>query len=359
MAAISPRVLFEQVQNTAGWALDGDRTSRATSFRDALADVEAVQSAYEASDASLPYFRALLAAHFCTVATFVPTDVDARIRHHAFEEMDEAALAAACDVIDEAAAWDVSLVSARVVERVSGHDGEWFSVRAGALGRALTIGARELAARLSAAIDDELAREHGVLVRLLAQGDPLDLLRVTTVTAHNLGDLSRVVDAWPNKPEHAALRAVYTRLGHAPSERYGDAFARAGVLNKAEMADENHRFLALRKPRGLRRSRDLLLPIGPFFDDWGETIARSPSLDERDRAEVVAALLSMHESRPAQRGVLRALSAIHAATPKGLAAFEHLLPARMRKVISSGPLRDALKTPRAVFEARMRKRARF
>ncbi len=359
MAAISPRVLFEQVQNTAGWVLDGDRSSRATSFRDALADVEAVQRAYEASDASLPYFRALLAAHFCTVATFVPTDVDARIRHHAFEEMDEAALAAACDVIDEAAGWDVSLVSARVVERVSGHDGEWFSVRAGALGRALTIGAQTLAARLSAAVDEELARENGVLLRLVANGDPLDVLRVTTVIAHNLGDLSRVVDAWPNKPEHATLRAIYTRLGHAPSERFGDAFVRAGVLNKAEMADENHRFLALRKPRGLRRSRELLLPIGPFFDDWGETIARSPLLDERDRAEVVAALLAMHESRPAQRGVLRALSAIHATTPKGLAAFEHMLPARLRKVISSGPLRDALKTPRAVFEARMRKRARF
>lgn len=359
VSAIAPRVLFDQVRSTASWALDGDPSSPKTSFRAALADVEAVERAYESDHTSLPYFRALLAAHFCTVATFVPTDVDARIRHHAFEDMDEAKLAAACDVIDEASRWDVRLVSARVVAGVSGHDGEWFSVRSGALGRALTIGASALVERLSTAIDEELAREHAALSELLAHGDPLDVLRIVTTIAHNLGDLSRVVEAWPNRPEHAAHRARYTRLGHAPCDRFGDRFARAGVLNKAEMADENHRFLALRKPRALRRSRDLLLPIGPFFDDWGEAIAKSPSLDERDRAEIAAALVSMHESRPEQRGCLRALSAIHAHAPGGLGALEHMLPARLRKVLSSGPLRDALKTPRAVFEARMRKRAKF
>jgi hypothetical protein len=348
--------LIEQVRNTAGWALDGDPTLPETTFRAALADVEAIERAYASDESSLPYFRALLAAHFCTVATFVPTDVDARIRHHVFEEMDEAKLAAACDVVDEAARWDPNLVSARVVRGISGHNGEWFSVRAGALGRAITVGARDLAARLVAAIDEELAREHAVLVEL-TRGDPLDLLRCATTIAHNLGDLSRVVDAWPKRPEHDALRAQYTRLGHDKSDRFGDAFARAGVLNKAVMADENHRFLALRKPRALRRSRDLLLPIGPFFDDWGATIATSSSLDEKERAEIVAALLSIHESRPEQRGCLRALSAIHAKTPRGLNALEHLLPARLRKLISSGPLRDALKTPREVFEARMRKKA--
>ncbi len=353
--SIAPRVLFEQVRNAAGWVLDGPLRPE-TSFRAALADVDATERAYEGSDTSLPYFRALLAAHFCTVATFVPTDVDARIRHHAFVELNAEALAAACEVIDEAARWDVNLVSARVVRGISGHAGEWFSVRAGALGRALAIGAGDLAARLEAAIDDELAREHAALVDL-ARGDPLDLLRVVTTVAHNLGDLSRVVDAWPNHPTHAALRAKYTRLGHDKSERYGDAFVRAGALNKSVMADENHRFLALRKPRGLRRARDLLLPIGPFFDDWGKTIAKSSALEEKERAEIVAALLELHESRPEQRGCLRALAAIQDNTPRGLAAFEHLLPARTRKLISSGPLRDALKTPREVFEARMRKRA--
>ena len=53
VSAIAPRVLFEQVRNTAGWALDGSIQPE-TSFRAALGDVEAVQRAYEADDASLP-----------------------------------------------------------------------------------------------------------------------------------------------------------------------------------------------------------------------------------------------------------------------------------------------------------------
>lgn len=357
MSAIAPSVLLEQVRSTAAWALDGASDTSATSFRAALADEDAIAHAHAASPHGLPYFRALLAAHFCTVATFVPTDVDARIRHHAFEDMDEAALAAACDVIDEAAGWDVSLVSARVVNGISGHLGEWLSVRAGALGRAVELGARELAARLRAGIDDDLAREHAVLAELAARGDELDVLRAATTVAHNLGDLSRVVDAWPAHEGLLEMRAHYTRLGHAPRAPFGDLFARAGALNKAEMADENHRFLALRKARSLRRSRDLLLPIGPFFDEWGALVATHPSQDERERAEVVSALLAIHEARPTERGCLRALAAIDARTAGGLPSFATHLPARLRKTLSAGPLRDALKTPRAVFEARLRKRA--
>lgn len=353
MSAIAPHVLFEQVRSTAAWALDGP-ASPTTSFRDALGDLDAATRAYPDG---LPYFRALLAAHFCTVATFVPTDVDARIRHHAFTAMDARAIDDACSVIDEAARWDATLVSARVVSfegiSISGIGGEWLAVRAGALGRALSIGEGAIASRLEAAIDEELDREHALYVALEARGDALDVLRAATTIAHNLGDLSRVVDLWPDKPAHA-IRAKYTRLGHDFSAKY-DRFARAGALNKAVMAEENHRFLALRRPRALRRSRDLLLPIGPFFDDWGKTIATHASLDDRDRAEVVDALLALHASRETQRGCLRALAGIDAATRGGLPKIVELLPAKTRRALASGPLRDALKTPREAFEARMRK----
>lgn len=354
-------MLLEQVHATAGWALARETAKPGETFRDALADVNAIEHAYPDG---LPYFRALLAAHFCTVATFVPTDVDARIRHHAFVSMERDALAAACDVIDEASTWDATLVSARVVSfdgaRVSGIGGEWLAVRAGALGRAAILGASEITARLVSAIDDELERSRALYASLEARGDPLDVLRAATTLAHNVGDLSRVVEAWPAAPALAELRAIYTRLGHARSARFGDAFARAGALNKAVMADENHRFLPLRKPRALRASRDLLLPIGPFFDDWGRVIATHPMLGERDRAEIIDALLDIHLSRPAQRGCLRALSAIDAHTRGGLLrlATDHL-PARTRKTLtSSAPIRDALKTSTETFEARMRKTGR-
>ncbi len=353
MIGIAPHVLFEQVRSTAGWALDGPIASQ-TSFRAVLADLESAERAH--AESGLPYFRALLAAHFCTVATFVPTDVDARIRHHTFVSMSEQDLAAACDLIDEASRWDVDLVSARVVSKLSGHDGEWLAVRSGALGRALVLGSEPIVSRLAAAIDDELSRELGIL-ESLARADSLEWLRGATTVAHNLGDLSRVVEAWPNKPEHAALRARYARLGHVASPQFGAAFVRAGVVNKAVMAEENHRFLALRKPRALRSSRDLLLPFGPFFDAWGRTVATHSALSEDDRGEVVAALLSVHVAKPASRGCLRALVGIDAHTSRGLVAYESLLPARMRKLLSSGPVREAIKTREEVFQARMRKLA--
>jgi hypothetical protein len=346
MIGIAPATLIDQVRNTAAWALDGP-VGADTTFRAALR---------EAAVTGLDYFRLLLAAHHCTVATFVPTDVDVRIRHHTFANLTEEELGIASNTVDEACRWNVGLVSARIVAGLSGHDGEWMAVRAGALGRALSIGAEVVAARLSLALDDELAREHRTLVEL-EQSDPLDWLRAATTVAHNLGDLSRVVEGWPDTGAHTAARARFARLGHAPSARFGAAFARAGAANKAIMADENHRFLALRKPRALRMSRDLLLPIGPFFDGWGRTVATHSALDERDRAEVVTALLSVHVAKPASRGCLRALAAIDSSTPRGLVAFEHLLPARMRKLLSSGPVREALKTPEEAFLARTRRLA--
>src|SRR5262249_19623436 len=138
--------------------------------------------------------RALLAAHFATVATFVPTDVDARIRHHVWSAMQTAEeIAAACDVVDEVASWDARWVSARTVDdgerSLSGHDGEWLGVRAGALGRASALGASELVERLVENIDSELAREERMFVNAWKEGAPAArTLSIATIIAHNLGD---------------------------------------------------------------------------------------------------------------------------------------------------------------------------
>jgi hypothetical protein len=148
------------------------------------------------------------------------------------------------------------------------------------------------------------------------------------------------------------------KLGHERADRFGGAFMRAGTLNKALTAIENHRFLALRAPRGLRRARSLLLPIGPFFDDWGETIARSTLLEHEDRAEVVTALLETHLRGEDQQGPLRGLAAIHHHVPGGLDRLAPDLPARMRKIVRAGAVRDAIKTSKAVFEGRYLARAK-
>jgi hypothetical protein len=383
-SGIDAELLVSQVKSTASWLWEDPRAGRVA---EAL-----VPCARE--ERGLSYFRLLLAAHFATVATFVPTDVDARIRHHAWVAMEGAPeVAAACAVVDEVARWDAVWVSARTVEadapscsskpcpppnacdrslplaralplpvrdgaaRVSGHDGEWLAVRAGALGRAAVLGAADLVDRLVADLDAELEREGRALDQAFAMESPVDrVLSLATILAHNLGDLSRVVEAWPRHPELAAIRTRYARLGHPEAQGSRSSFVRAGILNKALMAPENHRFLPLRKARALRASRAHLLPIGPWFDAWGEHVARS--FEEREAAEVATALLELHVSSPDQQGCLRALAGMHRATRGGIEALVHLLPARLRKEAVRGRVREALDVTEDHFRARIERRYR-
>ena len=259
--------------------------------------------------------------------------------------------------VDEAAARDARLVSARVTDGLSGHDGEWLSVRAGALGRGLVLGLDDATATLAMEIDAELDRERQAFAAAVARGAPATTtLKLAAAIAHNLGDLSRVVDAWPGAARASELHARYSRLGHADGARHRRDFLLAGTLNKELMALENHRFLALRKPRALRRSRSLLLPVGPWLDAWGETLCRSELLEDADRAEIAAALIELHLRSPAQEGCLRALAAIHRETRGGLAAYGPALPARLRKEIGRGRIREAIDVARERFEARIEAR---
>jgi hypothetical protein len=338
VAARAPRgipspLLIEQVENTARWALELESPWRAW-----LRPEE-------------DRLRVMLAAHFTTVATFVPTDVDSHIRFHVWQELDRAGLERALADVDEAASWDPSPVSARVVDGISGHAGEWLAVRAGALGRALTIGAADLVEKICGDIERELAREAEALS---VRGDFVRTLCLSTISAHNCGDLSRVIEAWPKQvPQREEYARRFARLGHEDASRYGGAHHLAGHLNKEVMASENHRFLALRAPRCLRRSRSLLIPIGPFFDRWGRTIARELSIE--DRSEVLGALLYGLEKGVDRWGYHRAVAGIHEASPGGVDALRQFVPARLRHMVSQGPVRDAIRTSEDRFLARIEK----
>ncbi len=361
---IAPATLRAQVDNTAAWAIGADLADQ-PSWQRALRHASDLESTWNEPSHRTDYLRLLLAAHHATVGTFVPTDVDTRIRFHAWQEIrDVDTLASAVAIVDETDRWDPRAVSARVVETarggLSGHDGEWLAVRAGALGRALQIGASELRDSLVARIDAELDREAEAFAAVADKhGAELDALRIATVIAHNLGDLSRVVDDWPSKsPAAQALRDRFVRLGHERDERYGGTFVRAGAVNKAVMALENHRFLPLRKARPLRIARELLLPIGPFFDTWGETIGRDRRLDSEARGAVLSALLDGHEHDPSQQGYLRAMAGIHRTHGGGLDALAREVPARARKLLAGGVVREATRIDRERFEARMVNRYR-
>jgi hypothetical protein len=348
-------VLVEQVRNTAAWLWADPESSALTALFDSSVD-----EPLEEPGALVRALRLRLAAHYATVATFVPTDVDAHIRHHMWMSVPDAETFARAKIcIDEAVSRDARVVSARVTDGVSGHDGEWLSVRAGALGRALVLGLGEAAAVLAAEIDAELDWERRVFAEALERGAPAQTtLGLATTIAHNLGDLSRVVDAWPKAARSSDYCARYSRLGHADGSRQRGEFLIAGALNKELMALENHRFLALRKPRALRRSRALLLPVGPWFDAWGETVCRSELLGDADRAEVVTALVELHLRSPSQEGSLRALAAFHRETRGGLGWYSDALPARLRKEIGRGRIREAIDVSRERFEARIEGRCR-
>jgi hypothetical protein len=353
-AGIAPDLLVSQVKATAPWLWDLAGAEEAVRIFD--------QAPQTARDNSSGYLALLLAAHYATVATFVPTDVDARIRHHAWQAItDIDRLKDACDVVDRIAAWDARVVSDRFDESaargpLSGHDGEWLAVRAGALGRAGTLNSEALVERLAAQIDLELAREEDILREAINQ--PKCMLSVCTIVAHNLGDLSRVVSEWPKHQLLTPIRDRYVRLAHENAVTKRGPFIAAGILNKALTAHENHRFLPLRKPRALRASRDLLLPIGPWLDAWGEKIAESPHLETRDRAEVLAALLEVHGRDASQEGCLRAIAGIHRRLRGGIEVLVPDLPARMRKDAMRGKVRDALDIEPHHFAARIERRYR-
>jgi hypothetical protein len=348
---IAPRLLYSQVENTAAWALE--HPSVATEW---LKTADALEARWRERDARDAYLRMMLAAHYTTVATFVPTDVDTHIRHHVWQEIESAAeLESALAVVDEAASWDPSPVSARVIDlggAISGHAGEWLAVRAGALGRALAIDASELAEKLVLDIEREVAREAAAFERV--REDPMKALSLATISAHNCGDLSRVIEAWPkNTPRVDELVARFARLGHDDPSRFGGVHHLCGHLNKAMMASENHRFLALREPRGLRRSRALLLPIGPFFDRWGESVATSEVLDEKDRAAVLGALLFGIDAGVDRWGYHRAIAGLHRRVSGGIERLAPHVPSRLRKLVFKGPVRDALRVDEGAFLARI------
>ncbi len=342
---IAPTLLLEQVQGTAPWAFSLEPPLPAAGILQQAPEIETRWRANGGGDED--YFTALLAAHFTTVATFCPTDVDVRIRQHAWTALAGDRLASTVVRVEEVARWPVPPVSARHVvidgEVLAGHQGEWFSVMAGALGRGLILADTSIVERTTSWIEAELAREARLVTYARKHGTDQELLSVATTVAHNLGDLSRVVDTWPSAHADSELGRRYQRLGHDGSSRFDGAFVFAGDLNKRFMAKENHRFLPLRGPKALRRERAFLLPFGPYFYEWGRLIGSTKLLDDDERAEILLALVRVHELRAEEQGCLRAIAGIHAAFDGGVDKLARRLPSEANAGLQRGGVRLALR----------------
>ena len=362
---IEPRTLIAQVANTAPWLFASRETCGATSGP--LQWLGILLAGEPKPESRTDYFALCLAAHFASAATYVPTDVDTKIRRALWRE------AAGTDDLPRMRAlalglaqWDMREVSARIVVvpdvgPVSGHDGERLSVLCGGLVASLEAGDAPGARELEDAIDAELAREARAFERLArARGGELDLLRLAAILTHNAGDVMQGLSGFDDRPLGVAAHERFGELGGERFERYGGAFARAAALYRALLASEGHRNYPLREPRALRSDPALLLPIAPFLDSWGETVARSTVLADADRAEVVTALVEGCRKIPGQAGYQRALAGFDRAFPRGLEApaLTPHYPASVKRALRDAGLRQKLAVKRESFEASCAKRAR-
>lgn len=357
---IEPAALLSLVDNTASFLF--------TPKFETLPYVQTLASARTAASLNhLEYFRLCLSAHYGTVATFVPTDVDNQIRKHLWDEnLPLATTDAMAALVLESHAWEFRPVTTRFTATegsyISGHQGEWFSVAAGAYASHRQRNPN-LAAELTKKILEEVRGEARIFNAFKKQKNGVELLRTSTLIAHNLGDLDRVIDQWELPPEDPLRRAVY-KLGHEKHPEFGAdqaALIEAGNLNKAFMASENHRHYPLRKPKSLRGSADFLLPLGPFFDAWGSTVGSHPSLSSEEKAEVADALLDgftrLSSPKIPLYGYARALLGLQNAFPGGMKGLAAYLPAKAAKSLGKGELGEIQRPSAEAFAGQWAKKA--
>ena len=144
------------------------------------------------------YFALCLACHHATVATFVPTDVDTKIRGIVWHESrDPEVLRPMLRLALASREWSEDGISIRAIRGVSGHNGEQWSAIAGGLGRLLELGDTASAEEAQAAIEAEIVREQAVFDAVAEERDgELDVLRLSMTLAHNRGDLTQGMGFW-------------------------------------------------------------------------------------------------------------------------------------------------------------------
>lgn len=368
---VAPQTLLNEVHNTAPWlpapepvpsggVLDMARGPHG--FLNILAGFRQEGAAEEAlvDDRTLDYFGLCLACHHATVATFVPTDVDTKIRGLLWRLIkDPSQLDSMIEMTESFCEWDVASASRRTVSVpglgiFAGHHGERLSVLVAALGRAIHLSRPDLAERMRERITSELTREAQGLEVLLSARNELDTLRMAAVMTHNAGDIDQSISFWPQSSAHAEAAAELRRLAHENVRPWNGSFAMAARIYKATLAPEGHRNYPLRPIRCLRKSFDFLLETAPFLDDWGEQIARDPRLEDTDRSHVLEALITGARKIDGQRGYQRAVAGMLQGLGGRVDSIVAKMSARARNEFKSAELRKAIAVARMSFESSMR-----
>jgi hypothetical protein len=355
---ISPETLISQVRNTAPFLetrLPAAQPGRLVELGDSpigflriLANWQnALSSGLTWEEQLQDYFAICLACHHATVATFVPTDVDTKIRGILWRESrDPEVLRPMLRLALASRAWTEDGISVRSVRGVSGHNGEQWSAIAGGLGRLLELGDTASADEALAAIETEIDREQAVFDAVCAEpGAELDLLRLSMTLAHNRGDLTQGMGFWKTTPATAPL------MEHLGVRGRFEVAVR--IYQHTGLSSEGHRHYPLRPVKALRRDATTLLPLCPFLDDWGKVVAQL-----EDSHEVLAALVVGSQKVEGQQGYYRAIAGMLAASSGAFDRASARMPNSTQRLLRSGEIRRLIDVPRVSFESMMRKRAR-
>lgn len=379
-SGIKVGTLIELVENTAPflWDSTGRNETPTAEFR----YIEILQNAKAnpPSDSDLwSYFELCIASHFATVGTFVPTDVDLAIRSKLWKPVhNENAFSPMWKLVQEFHSWDESPVSKRFVFspvsklKLSGHQGEWFTIAMGAYGCASKV-AKEDMAEVRESIEAEIKNHEIALTELrdaFVEEPNVESMKAylagVAAVAHNLGDLDRMFELW-EIPDTDVLKRRVFRLGHEDAKKPNPLFQQAGSVYQKYLAAENHRHFALREPKSLRRRSNFLLTYAPFLEEWGMGLVKSgfqaEVLTEGDLREIVEALVvGWKKLNPvsiyASQGYARALWGIAKALGngnynQGREELYNVVPPVIRKEMIEGGLRTLLSTSKEEFEKKL------
>eukprot|EP01038_Epipyxis_sp_PR26KG_P014694 gene14694-19741_t len=296
----------------------------------------------------IKYFTLCLASHFSTVATYVPTDVDSKIRGHCWNDPDIDVIQIQFELLRLASLhWDVILVSRRYLRipnsiinnqqssLISGHDGEWLGIYAGALGSLIQHNLTNHMITAENYIMNELEREAMIFHQIRTSKSSVvadtSLLKIAAIMTHNVGDVDQGLSYWMNANNNSSstvnhnneniiilsiqnkVSHKFSRLAHERYERYNGEFGRAKLLYKDLISAEGHRNYPLREVKSLRNNLDFALPLSPWLESWGRMIGTHPGLNHEDRIHVLKQLLRGCDEHtkpwgiPNQVGYFRAL----------------------------------------------------
>jgi hypothetical protein len=333
LMGISPNILLKNVENTAPFLFQGEIETSGPN-RAYLAKLVFYKKNLKAlAHIDLTeYFHLCLAAHWASAGTFVPTDVDNQIREGLWRhETVGAHIQKMAKLTIESWQWDYEQVTNRKSynsassQVMSTHEGTWLSVAIGAYNALMKNKFPKLAQDIADVILAEIDKEEKLLLKLREKKDHINFLRSTALMAHNFGDLDRVIDQWQMSPEDPFHQRIY-KLGHNLNANYSPVLVYAGQVNKAFLANENHRHMSMRQPRGIRKSHKFLIPVGPFMDDWGKVLGESNLLSPIEKIEIIAAFHDGYTRQDLAFGYIRAFKGLISALPQGLESLERDLP---------------------------------